>query len=177
MSKVISYCQGEWPTKTNIPLECKAYLSLQNELSVVNNLLMKGSRIVIPSNMIPEMLVRLHEGHMGMVKCLARACLSVWWPGITVRIKEFLSRCEACCKDSSNRSKPLITIQSLACPWQVVASNFFYCNGHNYLLVIDYRYYSRFVEIVLLFSMMSVRVIRGAKINFYSSRNTRGIFQ
>lgn len=161
LSKVISFCQGEWPTKTKIPLECKAYLSLQNELSVVNNLLMKGSRIVIPSNMIPEMLVRLHEGHMGIVKCLARARSSVWWPGITVRIKDFLSRCEACCKNSSNRSEPLITSQFPTRPWQVVASDFFYCNGRNYLLVIDY--YSRFVEIILLSSMMSVRVIEALK--------------
>ena len=39
------------------------------ELTVVNDLLMRGSRIVVPMGMHLEMLDKLHKVHLGITKC------------------------------------------------------------------------------------------------------------
>ena len=76
---VKEYCQSAWPRK--VPVSLLAYSSIQSELTVVEGLLIKGSRIVIPQSMYKEILQKLHEGHQGMVKCQRLARTSVWWPG------------------------------------------------------------------------------------------------
>ena len=46
------------------------YWSFRDELSVQNQLLFKGDRVVIPKTLQPEILRRLHEGHMVIEKML-----------------------------------------------------------------------------------------------------------
>jgi len=161
LKKVIDFCINGWPHQSKLSLDCKCFSSVQSELTIVEGLLMKGPRIVIPSCMISEMLSRLHEGHMGIVKTLARARTSIWWPNITSHVMNFLANCEACCLDKSNRSEPLIPSSFPTRPWHTVGSDLFFCNGNNYLLVVDY--YSRFIEFQLLPSITSMRVIESLK--------------
>ena len=66
-SKVKQYCKEGWPTKVNG--ELKKYQAVAGELTVHNNLLMKGSRLVIPNSLRQEMLEKLHSGHQGVTKC------------------------------------------------------------------------------------------------------------
>ena len=58
----------------------KPYWSSRGELSVVQNILLKVCRIVIPSSMRLEILDKVHEGHQGITKCRERAknCLVAW---------------------------------------------------------------------------------------------------
>ena len=46
------------------------------------SVLMKGERF-----MRPDILQKLHQGHQGINKCLARATEAVWGPGIAVQVK------------------------------------------------------------------------------------------
>lgn len=58
--------------------DCQQYYNIRAELSVVNSLLLRKNRIVIPQSLRPEMLKRLHEGHLGMEKCKRRARMAVY---------------------------------------------------------------------------------------------------
>ena len=51
----------------------KHYLNVATELSVKDGILMRGSRILIPSALRLKMLDRIHTGHQGIVKCRERA--------------------------------------------------------------------------------------------------------
>ena len=44
------------------------YLSVKNELRVLGNLVMRGTRIVIPQSLRSEVLRFAHEGHQGIEK-------------------------------------------------------------------------------------------------------------
>ena len=81
LSKVIEYTSSGWPSK--VPISLKQYHSVASELSVVDNLLCKGTRIVIPECLIPDTLERIHEGHQGILRCIERARSTVRRPVIT----------------------------------------------------------------------------------------------
>ena len=74
---MIKYCQEGWPQKNLIPGPVKRYVHVAAELTVQNDLLLMGNRIVIPVSLQPEMLDKLHIAHQGMHKCWQRAQQSV----------------------------------------------------------------------------------------------------
>ena len=48
-----------------------------------NGLLMRGSQIIIPPPLHPNILETLHTGHLGISK---KARNSVWWPNLSKRL-------------------------------------------------------------------------------------------
>ena len=106
-SSLIDYCKHGWPSKWDIPLKLKPYWQARGHLTLHNNLLLYGPRIVIPKLLQREVLSKLHEGHQGIQKCRLRANISVWWPGITKHIKDIVERCPTCVRVSTPRREPL----------------------------------------------------------------------
>ena len=83
LQQVFKYCEQGWPTKNSLDADLKPYWSVSDELSVHDQLLLRGSRIVVPSALREDILEKLHAGHQGIVKTQLRAHTSVWWPGNT----------------------------------------------------------------------------------------------
>jgi len=71
-----SVCQS---IRVNAPISTKPYSALVDELCIVNDILLRGSRIVIPSSLRKQVLQNAHEGHPGIVKMKDRLCSKVWW--------------------------------------------------------------------------------------------------
>ena len=55
-SQVSKYCTEGWPNKDLVPNALKPYFQFAGELNVQKGLLLKGSRIVIPTSLQLEML-------------------------------------------------------------------------------------------------------------------------
>ena len=66
------YTEG-WPNKNRVPGILKPYYQVVSELSVVDGLLPRGFRIVIPGSLCLEVLDQIHAGHQGIHKCRQRA--------------------------------------------------------------------------------------------------------
>ena len=64
-----TYCSEGWPDKQSLNDATKPYWSTRGELTVVQNILLKGTRIGIPLSMRLEILDKIHEGHQGIAKC------------------------------------------------------------------------------------------------------------
>ena len=111
LQQVMKYCREGWPDKQRIDDKLKPFWLLRTEFSVHNNLLLRGSRIVIPEPLRQEVLGQLHEGHQGIVKCRNRARISVWWPGISIQLAQFIKKCPTCCKNFQIVTEPLITTE------------------------------------------------------------------
>lgn len=59
-------------------------------------LILKGSRIVIPKSLQPDVLHQLHYAHQGAEKCKLRAKGSVFWANINRDVGEMVKSCVPC---------------------------------------------------------------------------------
>ena len=63
-----------WPEKIkDLPPELQPYWAFREAITVADGLLLKGNRIIIPDKDRPQILKQIHEGHLGIQKCLQRA--------------------------------------------------------------------------------------------------------
>ena len=85
--RIKQYCLEGWPGKHAVPDAVKSYWRERGELTVVQRLIMKGMRILIPSKMCLDVLDKIHQGHLGITKCRERAKQLVWWPGLSTKFK------------------------------------------------------------------------------------------
>lgn len=146
--QVVAYCQSGWPSRQELLGPVKLYYSVAEQLSVVDGLLMRGSRIVIPASLRIEMLDKIHTGHQGIAKCRERARQSVWWPGLSKQLDELVKCCAECCRLQNQRAEPLIPSALPTYPWQKVGTDLFEWRKESYLLIVDY--YSRYIEVAKL---------------------------
>ena len=59
-----------WPGKrSDCPAFLHAYWNYRDKLTVANGLILKGTRIVIPKSLQPDVLQQLHYAHQGAEKC------------------------------------------------------------------------------------------------------------
>lgn len=157
-SKLITLALGGWPSeKSQLDESIKPYWGFRGEITVVDGLLLKGDRLVIPSTLRANILEKIHEGHLGIVKCRERARSSVWWIGLSSQIEDTVNSCYICSEARNDSAEPLIPTPLPPRPWQRVATDLFYLKGKTYLLVVDY--FSRFVEIAKLDATSSEDVI------------------
>ena len=70
--RIKQYCLEEWPDKHHLPNILRPYWNKRGELSVNRNVILKSSRILIPSLMRLEVLEKIHQGHQVITKCRER---------------------------------------------------------------------------------------------------------
>jgi hypothetical protein len=96
-----------------------------------------------------NMLNLIHESHLGIEKCKARARAILFWPGMSKDIYEKVSQCANCATyRRRNQKEPMIAHQIPVRPWQKLGTDLCECKGNDYLVVVDY--YSKFIETALL---------------------------
>ncbi|KAL8599835.1 hypothetical protein ACOMHN_038408 [Nucella lapillus] len=135
---VLHHVQNGWPDKKTMNNPIKAYANEQGNLSVHEGLLLRGSRLVIPSSLRQDVLSKTKEN----------AANSVWWPGLSYDIEMMVKICPDCAKCRQARVEPMKGTPFPERPWSRVAADFLHYNGKLFLLTIDY--YSRDVELVLV---------------------------
>lgn len=74
LKKVKEFILNGWPdSKKEIPVEVGPYFQFKSELTIIEDLVFIGERLVIPSTLRREMKTKLHHGHSGIERCRARA--------------------------------------------------------------------------------------------------------
>ena len=158
---LLEYCQSGWPQKQQLPAPISPYYWVSAEITIANDLLMWGNRIIIPESLQQEMLEKVHEGHLGITKCRECARQSIWWPGMSRRLAETVKCCPKCYKMQTQRAQPMIASALPDFPWQKVGTDLFQWKGKTYLLIVDF--YSRYIEVALLNRLHAEEVITHAK--------------
>lgn len=95
LSQVKQLTLSGWPL-FNKDDELQPYFQRRTELSVEQDCVLWGTRVVIPSSLRPTLLLDLHSEHMGIVRMKAMARQYLWWPKLNKEIEEMAQRCEAC---------------------------------------------------------------------------------
>ena len=143
--KVKEFCVEGWPERHQLASAVRPYWADRGELTIVKGILLKSTRLVIPSAMRLEILDRVHEGHQGITKCRERAKQSIWWPGMSKQIQDMIECCRVCNEHKKNSAEPLIPTPFPDRPWQIIGLDFFKFKTVDFLIVVDY--YSRYIEL------------------------------
>lgn len=103
LSKVFLYVRDGWPEI--VSEEVKPYKNRAMELSIDNNLLMWGYRLLIPFKLRVQLLEEIHGSHNGMSKMKALARQYFWWPNLDSDIEKYVKSCDACMINSKTPNK------------------------------------------------------------------------
>ena len=155
-----------WPAERHqCPIDLRPFWNNRAELSVAEDVVFKGTRIVIPRVLRKDILLKVHEGHMGIEKCRRRARHAVYWPGMNAEISDMVSQCDPCQKHQPSQPvEPLNPHEIPVRAWQRVGVDISTIGGKEYLIVCDY--YSRYPEVVTLTTTMSKAAINAIKSMF-----------
>lgn len=132
---------------------------------MVDDIVMKGSKLVIPSSLRKLMLQKIHEGHLGEVKCKRRAREVMYWPRINQDISQITASCELSrIYRPKQQAEPPMTHPVPHRPYYKVGTDLFDWDGKSYIVVTDY--FSNFPEVGMLQSTSSKAVISYLKTVF-----------
>ena len=147
---------GSWYKLSN-----KSYLPIKEELGAVGYLILRGTRIVVPTSLREEILSLGHEGHPGIVLMKQRLRSKVWWPGMDKDVEKWCKSCYGCQVASQNYTEPepMKRRELPSRPWEHLSADFMgpLPSGESLLVVVDY--YSRWIEVFVLRTTTSEKVI------------------
>ena len=82
-----------WPNlRKDCPRDVLDFWNYRDELTIMNEMIFKGEKIVIPSSMRQEMLSILHKGHMEIDKTRQRGCDILFWPKMNNDIEQVITK-------------------------------------------------------------------------------------
>ena len=160
---LIEITKKGWPVdKNDSPLNIREYWPYRDELATENGLAYRGTRLIIPTKLRPEMVVRAHRSHLGIQYTLNAAREIMFWPRMHVEIAEAVRRCETCqLAQPQQQRQPLMSYPIPTHPWQLVASDCFEINGRHYVVLVDI--YPDFIELSQLPDLSSNALIKAIK--------------
>lgn len=131
------------------------------ELCFAGEILMRGTRIVMPESLRDRTLELAHEGHPGMTLMKQRLRAKVWWPKLDVQVEKFVKNCRGCMLVAAPAAPvPMKRRELPSEPWQHLAMDFLgpLPSGHNLLVLVDY--YSRYIEVDVMTNIDSKETIK-----------------
>ena len=126
----------------------KQYLPCCGELCAIGQLILRGTRIIIPKRLRPRVLTLAHEGHLRIVGTKQKLRSKVWWPGMEKDAEKNCKTCYGCQLVSRPEPpEPVRTTTLPTGPWRDLAVDLLgpLPTGESILVVLDYysRYYMR----------------------------------
>ena len=147
-------------------LQGTTYKAIKEELWVIGQVVMRGSRIVIPESLQKRTILLAHEGHQGMVRTKARLREKVWWPRMDKQVEQAIRACHPCqLVGPRSKPEPVRSTKRPYSPWQEISVDLLEISSGNHLLVVV-DYYSRWVEAVLLKKTDAQHVIKSMEAVF-----------
>ena len=138
LMEVHGYVIRGWPA-TCTRTELQPYYNRRHELSVSQDCLLWGNRIIIPLKFRKTLLTELHEGHSGMVRMKNLARSHFGWPGLDGDIEGKTKACLGCQRvQSLPATTPLHPWSWPTEPWERIHIDFLGpLRGSMRLVVID----------------------------------------
>ena len=158
LSRVLQFVMTGWPEKPIAP-EVTQYFNKRHEITVEDGCLLRGIRVIIPTQLRERVLHELHTGHPGIVRMKSLARLHVWWPNLDKDIATIVQRCNDC-QRSRNKPQPapLHPWDWPKMPWQRVHIDFAGpFMGKMFLIVVDSH--SKWLEVEVMSSITSEATI------------------
>ena len=149
-----------WPEKQNqIQETLRAYWSYRDELTIEDGIIMKNHRFIVPKALKTKYLECIHEGHLGVTKCLQCAREYLFCVNYSRDIQEEVEKCTLCQEnDTSTTQRHKFYSDIPPFPWHTVGSDLFYHRKQDYLVLVDY--FSKFLIVRKLPNSTSGDIIK-----------------
>jgi len=96
-----------WPIqRSTVPDQIQCFWNVRNEISVIDGVVFRNDKFVIPSTLRDKLVTFAHEGHMGMSKCKSRLRQFYWWPNLNESVETRVRSCP-CCSETSPTTNTL----------------------------------------------------------------------
>ena len=140
--------------------EMRKFELLKEEFSSVGLILLRGTRIFMPTSLRDRTLKLAHEGHPGIVAMKKRLREKVWWHGLYKNVENEVKSCKLCLLDQlSNHPQPMKRRELPSEPWKDIAIDILDTGtGDHVLMTIDY--YSRYKLVSIMNNLTSMEVLR-----------------
>lgn len=137
---------GNW----NEP-DVKPYVPLSNELGMVGDIIVRGSKLVVPTNLRQRMVDLAHEGHPGESVMKRRLRDRVWWSGMDRDVTNRVAACEGCrLVGLPSKPEPMSRRPLPNKPLVDVAIDFLGPLPDGVYLLVIFDYFSRYKEVELM---------------------------
>ena len=150
LQRLKHFIEHGWPTNIiNVPKILHDFWKIRDNLCTAGDLILFGTRLVVPKDRQQRVLESIHEGHLGVEKCKARARTCVYWPNMTKAIEQQVQSCSICnMYNRANQKEPLLSHSVPLRPWDKVGVDHFSLAAKDYLLVVDF--FSKYPEVVMV---------------------------
>nr|XP_039263176.1 uncharacterized protein K02A2.6-like [Styela clava] len=166
LSAVMHHAQMGWPKSSDVDPELQIYRSKETELSVHENCLFWGCRVIIPPQGRQKVLQLLHDGHPGICSMKRIARNHVWWPGVDADIEELVKSCSLC--QQLRPSAPQVPASPWSYPngpWQRIHMDYAGpVDGEMLLVIVDA--FSKWPDVWITSSVSAHETIEKVRLSF-----------
>jgi transposase InsO family protein len=146
MSRILHFLRTGWPDQ--VATEWSQFHRRRTELSIEEDCVLWGTRVVVPEKYRGHLLGLLHEGHPGIVKMKSVARMHCWWPNLDQDIEEQVKGCTIC---RQTLPVPAGLTNNWAWPatrWSRIHMDFAQFKGDYFLIVVDAH--SKWPEVIYM---------------------------
>ena len=139
LCQLTAYVVSGFPVaRDDLPQGLQRFWQHRDALCMVDGVVMRGNRVVVPTVLREEVLQALHSAHQGVGKMTDRALDTVFWPGLTQDLEQVRANCQECWRIApSQPALPPASPQVPTRPFQAIAADFFVLRGVGYLVIVD----------------------------------------
>ena len=166
LKRVAEVITAGWPRSIDqLPQLVRPYWTWRDELTILDGILYKGTRIIIPKSLQRDVIDRLHSSHQGTAATLRRARNAVYWETMAEDIKRFTENCKACLKDTPEQCNETLRQHTIPdIQGSKIGLDIFTSKDAHYLVLVDYL--TDFIDFEKLLNLSSESVIDICKRSF-----------
>ncbi|KAL5473476.1 hypothetical protein EMCRGX_G027965 [Ephydatia muelleri] len=157
--------QGNWSIVPDNP-EMSPFRKRENELSLQDDCVLWGNRVVVPQVGREAVMGILHEGHPGASRMKALARGVVWWPGMDSDLDAKVKQCQQC--QENRKAPPVAPLHPWEWPtrpWSRLHIDFAGpFQGKMFVVLVDAH--SKWLEVNIIPSTSSTNTIRFLRSTF-----------
>ncbi|XP_055633584.1 uncharacterized protein K02A2.6-like [Toxorhynchites rutilus septentrionalis] len=141
------------------PSSLFAYQAFAKELGVMDGVVVRNDRIILPSRLRQRALDIAHRGHPGVVSMKRNLRENLWWPQMDRDVEHKVQECAGCASVAlQGPPEPMQRKEMPNRAWQDLALDFFTAKECATFLVIA-DYYSRFLSVTEMKSSTASKTI------------------
>ncbi|XP_064463094.1 uncharacterized protein K02A2.6-like [Ornithodoros turicata] len=161
LQEVMQHVKNDsWPSSGSRSEDILPFYRCRAELSVMNELLLRGDRVIVPMALTSRFLELAHETHPGIVRTKQRLREQYWWPGMDKRVEQLVGSCNVCQsadKSAKTTVPPLHPVPFPTAPWSKLAIDivgpFDHLPAHCKYAITLVDYHSKWPEIAFASSV------------------------